>query len=173
MSVKPLNRSIVESAQDDVGLTIAIFNRQRTRKINARALKKITEALLAELEIKKAELGVNLIGATEMARLNEKFLQHAGSTDVITFDYQKSELKLHGELFICVDEAILQSKKFKTDWRSEVIRYMIHGVLHLIGFNDARAKAKQKMKREENRLLRELSKEFSLAQIAGPSKISA
>ncbi|HEY4953145.1 MAG TPA: rRNA maturation RNase YbeY [Verrucomicrobiae bacterium] len=181
MSVKPLNRYIVTSAakssdstvQRFHNATIILLNRQRTRKINARALKKITEALLTELKIEQAELGINLVATPEMTLVNETFLKHKGSTDVITFDYQKSESKLHGELFICVDEAISQSKKFKTDWRSEVVRYIIHGVLHLTGFNDARAKAKQKMKREENRLLRELSKEFSLAQIAGPSKIPA
>jgi probable rRNA maturation factor len=187
-SVKSLNRYIVTSAAKSAdstvqrfnNATIILLNRQRTRKINSRLLKQVTAELLEELKIEQAELGINLVSASEMTLVNETFLKHKGSTDVITFDYQKSEvrsqkseLKLHGELFICVAEAISQSKKLKTDWRSEVVRYIIHGVLHLIGFNDSRAKAKQKMKREENRLLRELSKEFSLAQIAGPSKISA
>ncbi len=103
-------------------MNIVIANRQRTKKINSRRLKQITEELLAELKITEAELGINLVGAREMALVNETFLQHEGSTDVITFDHSNSEFgiqnsELHGELFICVDEAISQAKEFKTSWQ--------------------------------------------------------
>jgi probable rRNA maturation factor len=161
-------------------MNVFISNRQRARKINARLLKKITEVLLVELEIGEAELGINLVGAREMTLVNETFLQHAGSTDVITFDHLNSEsqisnskLEIHGELFVCVDEAVLQARQFKTNWQSEIIRYIVHGVLHLLGHDDRRVAARKKMKREENRLLRGLAIKFSLAQIAGHSKISA
>jgi probable rRNA maturation factor len=156
-------------------MNIVIANRQRTKKINTRLLKKITEALLADLEITEAELGINLVAAREMALINETFLRHKGTTDVITFDYAAPEKRkqMHGEIFLCVDDAIGQAEKFKTTWRSEIVRYIVHGILHLQGFDDSRATARRKMKREENRLLRALSKKFSLAQIAGRSKISA
>jgi ssRNA-specific RNase YbeY (16S rRNA maturation enzyme) len=68
-------------------MNIVIANRQQARKINSRLLKKIAGALLADLEIGEAELGINLVGADEMTLINETFLQHEGSTDVITFDY--------------------------------------------------------------------------------------
>jgi rRNA maturation RNase YbeY len=107
-----------------------------------------------------------------MARINKTFLNHEGSTDVITFDYaelktQNSKLKtvLHGELFICVDDAIAQAREFRTTWQSEVIRYLVHGVLHLLGHDDHAAAARRRMKREENRLLRRLAREFSLADL--------
>jgi probable rRNA maturation factor len=155
-----------------------ISNRQRTKKINLRLLKQITGALLVELKIKEVEFGVNLVATREMTLVNETFLKHAGSTDVITFDHlnQKSKIKnqksqLHGELFICVDDAISQARQFKTDWQSEIVRYIIHGVLHLLGHDDLKSNLRRKMKREENRLLRVLSKKFSLAQIGGGSKL--
>src|SRR6266705_4013944 len=98
-------------------MNIVIANRQRTKKINARLLKQIVGGLFAELEITEAELGINLVGAREMTLVNENFLQHEGSTDVITFDHldprpktRDTKPQLHGELFVCVDEAILQSK---------------------------------------------------------------
>ena len=169
--------------------TIFIANRQRSRKINLRLLKQIAGDLLADLQIQKAELGINLVAAREMTLVNEIFLQHEGSTDVITFDYANdgragnslpadgahgvTRPTLHGEIFVCVDEAIAQSKKFKTSWQSEIVRYIVHGVLHLRGHDDLRAGARREMKREENRLVRLLTKKFSLAQIAGRSKISA
>jgi rRNA maturation RNase YbeY len=161
-------------------MNIVIANRQRTKQINARLLKQIAVELFAELKITEAELGINIVTAEEMAKVNWQFLQHEGSTDVITFSYekpeagsQKSELKLHGELFICVDEAVLQAKEFKTSWQSEVVRYVVHGILHLLGHDDLKPPLRRKMKREENRLVRQLSQRFSLAQIGRASKIGA
>jgi probable rRNA maturation factor len=167
-------------------MSVTIANRQHVRKINLRLLKKIAAALLTELEIKKAEIGICLVAAPEMTRLNETFLKHKGSTDVITFDYrdnvgQASSLShskkqkvrdrqdacptIHGEIYICMDEAVLQARKFGTSWQSEVIRYLVHGVLHLLGFDDSSAGARRKMKREENHRLREITRRFPLSKL--------
>jgi probable rRNA maturation factor len=163
-------------------MNIVIANRQQARKIDLRLLKRITEALLADLEIGEAELGINLVTAREMTLINETFLRHEGSTDVITFDYSAPEKRkaesvkrklLHGEIFICVDEAISQSKKFKTSWQSEIARYLVHGILHLLGHDDRRAAARRRMKQAESRLLRKLSRRFSLAQLGRAIKLAA
>ena len=87
MSVKPLNRLMVELAKGADTSTITIVNRQRAKRINLRLLKQITDALLVELKIESVELGISLVGAKEMAQVNWNFLRHEGSTDVITFDY--------------------------------------------------------------------------------------
>jgi probable rRNA maturation factor len=154
-------------------MNIVIANRQRTKKINGHLLKRIVRGLLAELKITKMELGINLVGTREMTLINKTFLKHEGSTDVISFDYDDSELELHGELFVCVDEAVLQAKNFKTSWQSEIVRYIVHGVLHLLDHDDLKPALRRKMKREEDRLVRLVAKKFSLAQIAARSKISA
>jgi probable rRNA maturation factor len=167
-------------------MSVTIANRQRVRKINLRLLKKIATVLLEELEIEKAEIGICLVAAPEMTRLNETYLKHRGSTDVIAFDYrdnveQASSLShsknrkvrdrqdacptIHGEIFVCLDEAVLQARKFGTSWQSEVVRYIIHGVLHLVGFDDSSAGARRKMKREENRRLREMTRRFPLSKL--------
>jgi len=153
-------------------MNVTIASRQRARKINRRLLKQITTALLADLKIAQADLGLHLVAAPEMTRLNESFLRHAGPTDVITFDYSTPgsrtldpDPRLHGEILICVDEAVLQARKFGTSWQSEVVRYIVHGVLHLLGFDDAIRGARRKMKREENRRLRELSRLFPLSKL--------
>ena len=99
---------------------------------------------------------------------------------MITFDHLNPEpgirnpaLKLHGELFVCVDEAVAQAKQFRTTWQSEVVRYIVHGVLHLLGHDDLKPALRRKMKRAENRLVRRLAGRFSLAQLAGPVKLPA
>jgi probable rRNA maturation factor len=185
MNVKPLNRSLVKSSAKSADSTfqrlnhstITITNRQRVKKIHSRLLKEITSAILEELEIEHYELAINLLGVREMAALNETFLRHEGSTDVITFNYSEGEklwrnVGVSGEIFISVDDALLQAKQFKTSWQSEIVRYIVHGVLHLMGHDDLKSNARRKMKRAENSLLRRLSKKFSLAQITGRSKIS-
>ena len=161
-------------------MDIIIANRQRTKKINRRLLQQIVRALLAELEQERFELEIVLVAAPEMTRLNETFLQHAGSTDVLAFDYStpgrqtpKARPQIHGEIFICVDEAILQARRFGTSWQSEIVRYVVHGLLHLLGYDDASAGARRKMKREENRRLRRLARRFSLAQLSRPAKMPA
>jgi len=158
-------------------MNVVVASHQRTRKINARLLKEIAEALLSDLEIEQAELGITLVAAREMALLNETFLQHDGPTDDITFDYLEPRKgreingrrrNLHGELFICMDVSLKQSREFKTTWQTEVVRYLVHGVLHLLGHDDHVAAARRRMKREENRLVLKLGRKFSLAKISRP-----
>ncbi len=91
-------------------MSIVIANRQRTKRINTRLLKEIAAELLAERKLRQSELGIHLVAAAEMAEVNWRFLQHTGSTDVITFDHREAggapdqpELQLHGELFVCVE----------------------------------------------------------------------
>lgn len=156
-------------------IRVTLLNRQRVRKVDARQLRVITLALLGELQITSAEFGVNLVSDAEMTRVNETFLQHEGSTDVITFDHSEFSTRpqtpdaspnLHGELFVCVDEAIRQAQRFRTTWQSELVRYVVHGVLHLLGHDDHRAADRRKMKREENRLVRLMARRFAFTRLA-------
>ena len=170
--VAGVNREIREAHKME--LQVSIINRQRTRKADARRLREITLLLLDGLQITSAEFGVNLVADAEMTHVNQTFLQHEGSTDVITFDHSEhsSSLQtpdprpqLHGELFICVDEAIRQARRFRTTWQAELVRYIVHGVLHLLGHDDHRAVDRRKMKREENRLVRQLARRFDFTRL--------
>lgn len=145
-------------------VTLTVSNRQQVRKINPQSVKEIAAATLSDLKIQEAELGIVIVSAKEMASINESFLGHEGPTDVITFDYSEAAkiprakpFGIHGEIFICVTEAERQAKTFETDWQSEVVRYIIHGILHLAGYDDLQPVARKKMKHEENRLMRKLA----------------
>jgi probable rRNA maturation factor len=146
---------------------MSITNRARAgRKLDLRLLKKITAAALEELGMANAELGIVLVGAKEMASINEKFLGHEGPTDVITFDYsEKGKRQLHGEVFVCLEVAEKQAKEFGTSPQSEVVRYIVHGILHLAGHDDLKPSACRKMKREEGRLVRKLFRGFALSKL--------
>jgi probable rRNA maturation factor len=151
---------------------LLIRNRQRARRVALRPLRELTlAALAAQPELRTFELGIHLVAATEMAAVNETFLDHAGSTDVITFDHSNAERgmrnaeRLHGELFICLDDAVKQAREFGTSWPAELARYVIHGILHLRGFDDITASARRRMKREEDRLLHELARRHPLGRL--------
>jgi len=171
--------------------TLVLRSQQRACAVDLRSLRRIVRALLTDLlQEEHFNLGICLVSAPEMARLNETYLQHRGPTDVITFDYtqragQASGLYfepastvatldrldgcsplLHGEIFVCLDEAIAQARRFRTSWQSELVRYIVHGLLHLQGQQDLHAAARRRMKREENRLLRQLGRRFNFRELA-------
>jgi len=148
-------------------MTLTIANRQRARKIKVRVLREITTALLTELAGPDASLEINLVGPAQMAKVNQSFLQHEGPTDVITFDYREARpgAPLQGELFICPAVAVIQARQFGTDWRSELVRYVIHGILHLLGHDDLQPVARRKMKQVEGRWVRAIGRRFALSKL--------
>ena len=155
-----------------MSVDLVLRNCQRVRKIDLRYLRRIALAAIEEdrrtdpcPENHHFEIGIHLVAASEMARLNSHYLQHEGSTDVITLEYDEwertpeGELWTFGDIFICIDEAISQARSFRTTWQSELVRYVIHGLLHLGRFyDDTTPGARRVMKREENRMLKEISR---------------
>jgi rRNA maturation RNase YbeY len=150
-------------------IELVVRNRQDTRHVDLPLFRRIARTLLTDLvALEEYDLGVHLIAAPEMTRLNGEFLKHQGATDVITFDYaDPAKASLHGEVFLCLDEAVTQAKRFRSSWQSELVRYLVHGVLHLQGFGDSTPGARRELKREENRLLRLLARTFPLNRLAG------
>ena len=154
---------------------ISLRNRQSRQNVDLRLLRKIIRFILGGFtHHANYELGFHIVGATEMASVNETFLQHTGSTDVITFDYSSENEApdaenrakgLYGEIFICIDDAIVQAKEFGTTWQSELIRYVIHGILHLEGYDDLKPSLRKKMKAEENRRVKNVTDEFPINRL--------
>ncbi len=151
---------------------LQVRNRQRDQRLDSNFLRAIARTLLeGELGLQNYELGIEFVSATKMAKLNWDYLQHEGSTDVITFDYRegyegKEVSDPAGEIYISVADAKKQAREFRRTWQEELVRYVVHGVLHLQGYDDLVATKRKVMKREENRLVRKLSKRFNLRHVA-------
>jgi probable rRNA maturation factor len=155
-----------------------IRNRQKACRVNVTLLRQLARRVLEEgFGHKSFELAIHLIPEGEMARLNETFLQHHGSTDVITFNNREMESgpfaenspdgkpELAGEIFLCPEVALRQAREFGASWQCELARYVVHGLLHMEGHDDLEAAPRRKMKREENRLLKALSDSFPLSNL--------
>jgi len=154
-------------------LNVTLTNRQRTRKLDSNLLRRIVKTFVAELPIRNANLAVNLVSPEVITLLNHAFLRHTGATDVISFDYSAAPVSnshsapdLHGEIFVCVAEAVAHASRFQTTWQSEIVRYIVHGVLHLLGYGDLTPAARRRMKRVEGQLLRRLARNFRLTKLA-------
>ena len=99
-----------------------------------------------------------------MKKLNIKYLNHSYNTDVITFDYE-SNTKLSGDIFISIDDVRSNAIHFKVSFNHELFRVMIHGILHLCGFNDTTEQERNTMENIENDALSLLDKDYVIEVI--------
>lgn len=84
--------------------------------------------------------------------INAEFLEHHYNTDVITFDYSEKE-QISGEIYIAIDTVRENSKRFGTKFRTEYLRVMIHGILHLLGYDDKTEEEQEEIRNKENQYL--------------------
>ena len=163
-------------------MPLTIRSRQKSHPADAWLLRRLAKWTLAETEPGQAvepashELGVYLVDPVEMAGANWDYLQHVGPTDVITFDYgEPGDAPKHGpilgDIFICPVVAEEFARKYKTSWAEEVARYLIHGILHLRGYDDSTLEFRQTMKREENQLMKAATERFPLSRLARGSRV--
>lgn len=113
----------------------------------------LVKSLSKELNFKVSNLEINFISAKAILDINKSYLKHDYTTDIITFNYSKIITELDGEIFISFDDALSNSKKFKVSLSDEFVRLIIHGILHLLGYDDLAHSDKILMKRMENKLL--------------------
>jgi len=84
-----------------------------------------------------------------LLEINKQYLQHDYFTDIITFNYCEGDT-ISGDLFISVDTVLDNANTFGVDYLTELNRVIIHGVLHLIGFDDKCDEDQEEMTRQEN-----------------------
>lgn len=113
---------------------------------------KIVGLLKTDLNFNIISLPINIISANQIKQINKKYLNHDYSTDIITFNYSGNTANLDGEIFISAEDAYFNAKKFGVTFADEILRLIIHGILHLVGYDDKNHAEKQKMKQIEDKL---------------------
>jgi len=105
---------------------------------------------VAENESRKiGDISVVFCSDDYLLDVNRKYLQHDYYTDIITFDYCEGNV-LSGDLFISVDSVRENASFFKTEFDEELHRVIVHGVLHLIGYDDHTDEDQKTMRSKEN-----------------------
>ena len=85
--------------------------------------------------------------------LNKKYLNNTSLTDVVTFDFTTNKKTIEGDVYISIDRVKENAKKYKQLFKTELLRIIIHGLLHLIGFSDKTKEEKNTMTLKENEYL--------------------
>ena len=114
--------------------------------------KKIKNWLIAVAAAEKKKVqALNYIFCNDsyLLKMNREYLQHETLTDIITFDYSE-KATISGDIFISLERVTENAEKYKVAFENELLRVMVHGVLHLIGFNDKTPSEKETMRAKEN-----------------------
>lgn len=131
---------------------IAIQNRQRRIRVQVETLKQFAQRALHE-SLRSAGglhrlrgITVILVSDRKISALHQRFMNVTGPTDVITFQ--------HGEIFISAETARRQAKQFGTTTLQEIKLYLVHGLLHLHGYDDRAPAGAREMAKAQRRIVR-------------------
>lgn len=137
---------------------VSYFFEDTNFKFNRRRLTSQWLKFTAESEIKRIGQ-VNIIFCSDnyILDINQKYLQHDYFTDIITFDYCEGKT-LSGDLFISVDTVRENSIFYGTEFDDELNRVIVHGLLHLIGYDDHSEEDQKTMRSKEDYYLAQREK---------------
>lgn len=139
-------------------IAVSIASPQEIVALDYVRLRECSRMVLSGERIKEAKITLAFVDDATMAGLNKRFLEHEGPTDVITFPYSHSGAKkLEGEVVIGVEVAQRESTERGHDVNTELCLYVIHGTLHLCGFDDRSKRDAAEMRRKEREYLRQLN----------------
>lgn len=120
----------------------------------------ILEWTIKKLNLPVSNLDVIFSGDAYVKKLHKDFFNLNTKTDVITFDLSDNPDEIEGEIYISIDRALEQSQQYEVSPEQEVCRLMIHGCLHLAGYNDIEKNDLNELKRIENKLVEEVNRTF-------------
>jgi len=121
-------------------------------KIKRREISTWIKSVAASHNKKIGEIAYIFCSDKKILEINRQYLHHDYYTDIITFDYSEEDV-ISGDLFISLDTVHSNAEKFNTNYTEELCRVIIHGILHLCGFNDKTAEDEKVMREKENEAL--------------------
>lgn len=116
---------------------------------NEKALESWISKVIASEQKHEGEISYVFCDDDYLLELNQNYLQHDTLTDIISFDYTLGN-ELNGDIFISVERVRENAEIFNQTFDNELLRVMIHGVLHYCGYKDKSAEDEQLMRIKEN-----------------------
>ena len=133
---------------------IVIENLQHKVPVSEKRIRNIVSDALNFLKAAKpAQFNIYFVNDRKITRLNRRYLKEDRPTDVISFDISAGKKEMLADIFISADTAFSNARKFNTTPDYELCLYAVHGVLHLLGFNDTTARQSAAMHRKEKQIL--------------------
>jgi rRNA maturation RNase YbeY len=126
-------------------------------------IKKLLQRIAFDHGNKIQQIDYVFVDDKALLEINKDVLNHDYYTDIISFDYTEDK-NIEGEIYISVDRVIDNARKFKEEFHVELLRVIIHGVLHYVGYKDKTKKEANAMRDKENHYLNIYNKEFHVEQ---------
>ena len=130
---------------------IKIYNDYDSKFLyKSNSIKNLILNVFKEKKFKLIELSIILTNNISLSKLKKKYFNVNQFTDVIAFNFSDEKDCIEGEIYISIDDVKENSKIYSESFENEFKRVLIHGSLHLIGFEDSTEKEKQTMRNLEN-----------------------
>jgi probable rRNA maturation factor len=137
-------------------IAVAITNQQRRLPVDRPLLRKAVRAALGPSPFTSCQISLAVVGDETMARINEEYLGHVGPTDVLSFVLEEADGHLEGELIVDAEVALRVAPEYQWSAAEELLLYVVHGALHLAGYDDTTAAQRAKMRARERHVLESL-----------------
>ncbi len=133
---------------------ISIYNFQKDLQLNKSSIKALVQKILNYLKISHKNLSVYFVTKKKISQLHETYFQDPSPTDCISFPMNDEDDL--GEIFVCPRIAMEYAGKKNLDPTQETLLYIIHGILHLIGYDDLEEKQRRAMRKMEKKCMAHL-----------------
>ena len=134
-------------------ITVSITNRQKTLLIDRRRMRRVVRAIVRDAEIPEAQISVAVVDDVTIAKLHQKYLNDPDPTDVLSFVLERSSKAIEGEVVVSAETALASAPHYGCSADEELLRYVIHGTLHLVGYDDTTPKDRTVMRKMEREYL--------------------
>ena len=136
-------------------MNILFTNTQSALSVSEEGIERLVKAFLKWKKVSTDEVSVHFVEKDEISRLHQSFFEDPSPTDCISFPIDPPKkpqdgYSVLGEIFVCPEVGIEYAQKNGGDPYTEVSLYVIHGLLHLLGFDDQEDDERTIMRGEEN-----------------------
>ncbi len=132
---------------------LRINNLYKKYKLNKSLVHNLVNEIKNLLDFSIKNIDINFVNNEVIKQINIDYLKHNYTTDIITFNYDGNNKILNSEIFISIDEAKDNAEYFKCSLNDEIVRLIIHGFLHLVGYDDMNDQDYKVMKSKEDELV--------------------
>jgi probable rRNA maturation factor len=134
-------------------LSIEIADEQSTLRVDCERLKQAAAGVLREAGVEAGALSIAIVDDAAIHVLNRQYLAHDYPTDVLSFLLERDGSRLEGEVVVSAETAARAAAEFGWSPGDELLLYVVHGTLHLVGYDDANDEARATMRAAERRHL--------------------
>lgn len=137
-------------------LSIDLTDDQHSLSFDAARIRRLAEQILRDAGVRSGSLSIVVVDDPTIHQLNRQFLEHDYPTDALSFLLEREDAHLEGEVIVSADTAARVAAELDWPAEDELLLYVVHATLHLVGHDDATDDLRAAMRAEEQRYLAKL-----------------